>query len=112
MEDFEVILRDGNEERKVKEGAEEGREMKIHSKLACVSLVVIKKLWKDEELESISRKKKMSSVTGRSEGLISDPTSECYKPGVWCAEEGPEVEEMFGKSRNEWRTEKEKKNIC
>lgn len=29
MEDFEVILRDGNEERKVEEDAEEGREMKI-----------------------------------------------------------------------------------
>lgn len=41
----------------------------------------------------------MSSVTGRSEGLISDPTSECYKPGVRCAEDGAEVEEMFGKSR-------------
>lgn len=43
MKDFEVILRDGNEERKVKEDAEESREMKIHTKLVCVSLVIIKK---------------------------------------------------------------------
>lgn len=43
MEGFEVILGDGNEERKVKEDAEEGREMKIHTKLVCVSLVIIKK---------------------------------------------------------------------
>lgn len=43
MEDFEVILKDGNEERKVQEDAEEGREMKIHSELACVSLVIIKR---------------------------------------------------------------------
>lgn len=36
MEDFEVILRDGNEERKVKEDAEaEGREMKIHQAGIC-----------------------------------------------------------------------------
>lgn len=46
MEDFEVILRDGNEERKVKEDAAEGREMKIHTKLVFVSLVIIKKCQK------------------------------------------------------------------
>lgn len=46
MKDFEVILRDGNEERKVKEDAAEGREMKIHTKPVFVSLVIIKKCQK------------------------------------------------------------------
>lgn len=43
MQGFEVILRDGNEERKVKEDAEEGREMKIHNKPVYVSLVITEK---------------------------------------------------------------------